>query len=64
MNDNLKLILIFLLFRFFDITKLFPANIVDKKLKNSFGVILDDLIAGTYTIIVLFLINAFIWKNY
>ena len=33
-NNYITLILIFILFRFFDITKIFPANIVDKKIKN------------------------------
>ena len=41
-------IYIFFLFRFFDIKKPFPVNIFDKNYKNSFGVILDDVIAGLY----------------
>ena len=41
----------FLLFRFFDIVKIFPCNIIDKKMKNSLGVMLDDIIAGIYVII-------------
>ena len=44
-------LLIFILFRIFDITKLPPINLVDKKMKNGFGVILDDVIAGAYTVI-------------
>ena len=39
-------IYIFILFRFFDIKKPFPINIFEKKFKNSFGVIFDDIIAG------------------
>ena len=58
-NPYITLVLIFILFRFFDILKIFPANIVDRKLKSSFGVILDDLIAGIYTIIILYILNAF-----
>ena len=46
-------IYIFLLFRFFDIKKPFPINIIDKKFKNSFGVIIDDVIAGFYVVITL-----------
>ncbi len=46
-------IYIFLLFRFFDIKKPFPINVIDKKYKNSFGVIFDDIIAGLYTVITL-----------
>ena len=51
-------IYIFILFRFFDIKKPFPVNIFDKKLKNSFGVILDDVIAGLYVVltIIIFMI--------
>ena len=45
-NPFVTMTLIFILFRFFDILKIFPANIVDRKLKSAFGVILDDLIAG------------------
>ena len=41
----------FLLFRFFDIVKIFPCNIIDKKMKNSLGVMLDDIIAGIYVIV-------------
>ena len=59
-SNFITLILIFLFFRFFDITKIFPANIIDKKMKNSLGVILDDLVASIYTIIILFSINVFI----
>jgi len=46
-------IYIFVLFRFFDIKKPFPVNIFDKKFKNSFGVILDDVIAGLYVVLTL-----------
>ena len=58
-NPYITILLVFILFRFFDILKLYPANIVDKKLRSAFGVILDDLIAGIYTIIVLYILNAF-----
>ena len=44
---------IFILFRFFDIKKPFPINILDKKFKNSFGVIMDDVIAGFYVVLTL-----------
>ncbi len=44
---------IFILFRYFDIKKPFPINIFDKKFKNSFGVILDDVIAGLYVVLTL-----------
>jgi len=46
-------IYIFVLFRFFDIKKPFPVNIFDKNYKNSFGVIIDDVIAGFYVVFTL-----------
>ncbi len=46
-------IYIFILFRFFDIKKPFPVNIFDKNYKNSFGVIIDDVIAGLYVVLTL-----------
>ena len=59
-NDFIMCLLILILFRFFDILKIFPINWVDKNIKNSFGVVLDDLLAGVYSIIVLYSINVFI----
>ena len=59
-NDIIMFLLILILFRFFDILKIFPINWVDKNIKNSFGVVLDDLLAGAYSIIVLYSINVFI----
>ena len=44
---------IFILFRFFDIKKPFPVNFFDKKFKNSFGVVLDDVFAGLYVVLTL-----------
>ena len=60
-NNFLTIILIFIFFRFFDILKVFPANIVDKKILNEFGVILDDIIASIYTIVTIYLINVLIY---
>ncbi len=56
-NDFITLILIFLLFRLFDIFKLFPANYIDKNFKNGYGVILDDIVAGVYTILTMIILN-------
>ena len=44
---------IFILFRYFDIKKPFPVSFFDQKFKNSFGVILDDVIAGLYVVLTL-----------
>ena len=55
-DDALKFyLIIFVLFRFFDITKPFPVNYYDKNFKNSFGVIMDDVCAGLYVVLVLVL---------
>ena len=59
-NEFLKIFLIFLFFRIYDILKPFPANWIDKNMINSYGIILDDIVAGIYTIITLALINVFI----
>ena len=37
---------IFILFRFFDIIKPYPISVIDKKMKNPIGIMLDDILAG------------------
>ena len=59
-NDFITLILIFFIFRLFDIIKIFPANYIDKNLKNGYGVMMDDIVAGIYTIFTLMILNVFI----
>ena len=57
-SNTFFLIIVFLSFvgfRFFDILKPYPINFVDKNMKNGFGVILDDLIAGLFTLIILYI---------
>jgi len=46
----------FLLFRLFDIWKPFPIGYFDKRLKNGFGVMFDDLLAAIYAILCLMVI--------
>jgi phosphatidylglycerophosphatase A len=43
----------FLAFRFFDVVKPQPARFFDERVKNGFGVMADDLVAGIYTILTL-----------
>lgn len=43
----------FLLFRLFDILKPQPIRYYDRTFKNGFGVMLDDLVAAFYTLLVL-----------
>ena len=46
----------FILFRIFDILKPYPINRIDKNMKNGFGVILDDIVAGIFSVIVLLIL--------
>ena len=50
----------FLLFRLFDIWKPFPINYIDKNIHGSLGIILDDVLAGIYTFIILTLLFFFL----
>lgn len=50
----------FFLFRLFDIVKPPPANWFDSKLKNGYGVVLDDVAAGVYAWICLFALSRFL----
>lgn len=43
-----SLLVVFLLFRFFDILKPFPISHLDRNVKGGFGVVLDDLVAGLF----------------
>ena len=45
------LILAFVLFRIFDITKPWPISFVDQYIKGGVGIVGDDLIAGIYTLL-------------
>ena len=44
--------IMFILFRIFDITKPYPVSYYDKNFKNSFGVIMDDVCAGLYVVVI------------
>ena len=50
-------VLSFLFFRFFDILKPFPVSYFDKHHKNYFGIIMDDIMAGLYSMILIYLIS-------
>jgi phosphatidylglycerophosphatase A len=47
-SSLLYIVLGFFFFRVFDILKIFPVNFFDKKVKNGYGIVLDDLFAGIY----------------
>jgi len=55
-NFIFYIIVSFFLFRFFDIVKPYPINIIDKNIKNGFGVMLDDVVAGIYSSIILLIV--------
>ena len=51
--------IMFILFRIFDITKPFPVSYYEKNFKNSIGVIMDDVCAGLYVVLILVLYMVF-----
>jgi phosphatidylglycerophosphatase A len=53
------LLLVFGLFRIFDITKPWPINVAQRRCKGGFGIVLDDLLAGIYSWAILQTIYAF-----
>ena len=44
-------ILGFLIFRFFDVLKPWPIKIIDEKITGGFGIMLDDILAGIFSLI-------------
>ena len=60
-KENINMFIIvafasFVLFRIFDIFKPYPINLIDQKLKNGFGVMLDDILAGIFSSILALII--------
>ena len=54
-----EVLVAFVSFRFFDIYKIYPINKAEE-IEGSYGVILDDIIAGIYALIVLMIYNIII----
>ena len=50
----------FLVFRLFDIWKPFPISYVDNNVKGSLGIMLDDIVASIFSIVILSLIFIFL----
>ncbi|MCK3657281.1 phosphatidylglycerophosphatase [Pasteurellaceae bacterium Pebbles2] len=44
---------VFVLFRLFDILKPYPIKIFDEKLESGFGIMIDDVLAAVYAILVI-----------
>lgn len=55
----INLILVFIIFRAFDIIKIFPANLADQRITNGIGTNLDDVISGLYAGFIVWLLNYF-----
>lgn len=58
-SDWAALLLTLVLFRVFDIVKIWPASYFDKKIKHGFGTIVDDVVSGVMAGIILLAV-----KNY
>jgi len=56
-NNIINISIIFLLFRFFDISKIGLRGI--EKIPGTFGILFDDIIGGIYTIPIIYLL--FLW---
>lgn len=44
----------FIAFRFFDLTKIWPASWLDREVGGGFGAMADDMLAGLYAMLVIF----------
>ena len=53
--DMTLYVVAFFVFRFFDIVKVFPANVIDRQ-KTPFSVMMDDIFAGIYAMVVVWVI--------
>lgn len=57
-KDWIAYLFLFLLFRFFDITKVYPINRIEKIKAPGWGVMLDDVIAAFYALITALIVAA------
>jgi phosphatidylglycerophosphatase A len=48
----LNIAVIFACFRFFDIAKVWPASLIDRRMPGGRGVVLDDVVSGLYASLV------------
>ncbi|KJV07956.1 phosphatidylglycerophosphatase A family protein [Methylocucumis oryzae] len=51
-----NLVLGFVLFRLFDIVKPWPIKTVDRQVSGGFGIMLDDILAGIYAGVILYMV--------
>ena len=55
-TDIIFWIFAFVLFRIFDTAKIWPASYFDNKSEGSINVIMDDVIAGTFALVITWLL--------
>lgn len=58
-SNPFQLLMAFVLFRFFDITKIFPIKYFEK-FKGGFGIMADDVVAGLMSGVIIYLVNTFL----
>lgn len=51
----------FVLFRLFDILKPWPISWLDKKVHGGFGIMIDDVLAGAFSLLIMHIILYFNW---
>ena len=59
-NDLILIFFSFMFFRVFDIIKPWPASFADKNIKGGLGVMLDDIFAGIYALLIVLFLREFI----
>lgn len=50
-------VVVFVLFRFFDILKPYPIKIFDEKLESGFGIMIDDVLAAVYASMIIIILS-------
>lgn len=51
-------LLVFIIFRFFDILKPWPIDLIDQKVEGGTGIVLDDIVAGLFTAVI---VHSILW---
>lgn len=59
--DPLLYLIGFIVFRFFDMTKIWPASWADRNLSGAPGVLIDDLFAGLYGMGIMLALTYYWW---
>lgn len=53
-HSFIEIIIIFIIWRFFDISKVYPANKLEA-LKGGLGIMMDDVVSGMYSLIIIYI---------